>query len=97
MQFWLYKQCVMEKKCEVLLPYLFSASALSGSNVSTFVHYTSKKKNVGPLESPAESSSIDQMSRKHDLWGQIERSGFIHLEKGDADGGITMWYQSSDM
>lgn len=57
----------MEKKCEVLLPYLFSASALSRSNVSTFVHYTSKKKNGGPLESPAESSGIDQMSRKHDL------------------------------
>lgn len=57
----------MEKKCEVILPYLFSASDLSWSNVSTFVCYTSKKKNVDQLESPAESSVIDQKSRKHDL------------------------------
>jgi len=57
----------MEKKCEAILTCLFSASDLGWSNVSTSVHYNSKKKNVDQLESPAESSGIDQKSRKHGL------------------------------
>lgn len=49
------------------LTQLFSASDLSWSDVSTFLHYTSKKKDRVQLEIPTESSGIDQESRKCEL------------------------------
>lgn len=49
------------------LTQLFSASDLSWSDASTFVHYTSKNKDTVQLEILTESSGIDQESRKREL------------------------------
>lgn len=45
-------------------------------------------KDVDQFECPTESNGTDHECRKHDLWGQTERTGFLHLEKGDAEEGV---------
>lgn len=58
MQFQFYKLMYHGEEMGNNLTQLFSASDLSWSNGSTFVHYTSKKKDTVQLEIPAESSGL---------------------------------------